>query len=54
VWGRPVSDREIAPYWLELIDHNRARLAIPSEPDFITPGQVFVLPRPAQVPPGAG
>jgi hypothetical protein len=49
-WGRPVTDLEIAPYWLALIDANRTRLAVPSEPGFIYPGQVFVLP-PVPAPP---
>jgi hypothetical protein len=52
-WGRPVTDVEIAPYWLLLIKANRDRLAVPSEPSFIYPGQVFVLP-PAPPLPASG
>jgi len=49
---RPVTDAEIAPYWLALIEANRNRLAAPSEPSFIYPGQVFVLPPVPLVSPG--
>ena len=58
--GRPVSDAEVAAYWLTVIQANRDRLAVPSEPSFIYPGQVFVLPPtppaptpPAPTPPGS-
>ena len=42
--GRPVSDREIVPYWRALIAANRTRLRDPANPDLVFPGQVFVLP----------
>ena len=45
-WARSVSDAEVAPYWRDLIELNRARLADPSNPDLIFPGQTFVLPTP--------
>jgi nucleoid-associated protein YgaU len=50
-WGRAPSDREIVPYWLSTIQANTARLAVPSEPSFIYPGQVFVLPPLPAAPP---
>ena len=43
-WGRPPSDAEIAPYWVEVIDANRERLADAANPDLVFPGQVLVVP----------
>jgi len=43
-WGRPPSDREITPYWRQVVDANRDRLAPPHDPNLIYPGQVFELP----------
>lgn len=45
-WARPVSDDEVAQYWRELVEHNRDRLADPSNPDLIFPDQTFLLPTP--------
>jgi hypothetical protein len=45
-WARSVSDDEVVPYWREVIELNRARLADPSNPDLIFPGQTLVLPTP--------
>lgn len=45
-WARAVSDDEVVPYWRDLIEHNRERLADPANPDLIFPGQTFVLPTP--------
>ena len=45
-WARAVSDDEVAPYWRHVVEHNRARLADPSNPDLIFPGQTFLLPAP--------
>jgi hypothetical protein len=45
-WGRPPTDAEIGPYWLELITANRARLLHPGIPDLIYTGQVFTVPPP--------
>jgi hypothetical protein len=43
-WGRAPTDAEVTPYWVELIEANRAALADPQNPDLIHPGQVFRLP----------
>jgi nucleoid-associated protein YgaU/DNA-binding SARP family transcriptional activator len=43
-WGRAPSDGEIAPYWRQLIELNRPRLAPPGDPDLIYPGQRFLTP----------
>ena len=45
-WARPVSDDEVTPYWRELVEHNRDRLADPSNPDLIFPDQTILLPAP--------
>ena len=45
-WDRTPANDEIVPYWRELIDTNRDRLAPPGDPDLIHPGQRFELPRP--------
>lgn len=42
--GRPALDVEIRPYWLILIEVNRARLVDPTDPDLLHPGQHLVLP----------
>ncbi len=42
---RAPEDAEIVPYWRELIEHNRARLPDPEDPDLILPGQRLELPR---------
>ena len=42
--GRRVSDREVVPYWRQLIHENRARLRDPGNPDLLFPGQTLVLP----------
>jgi DNA-binding SARP family transcriptional activator len=42
--GRPATPDDVGPYWLLVIEANRARLVEPSNPDLIYPGQVFVLP----------
>ena len=44
VWRRAPTEAEVAAYWLEVIEANRAELADPDEPDLIFPGQRFVLP----------
>ncbi|MFP4235824.1 MAG: hypothetical protein ACLFUG_12985, partial [Nitriliruptoraceae bacterium] len=43
-WDRTPDDHEIVPYWQQLIDTNRDRLAPPGDPDLIHPGQQFQLP----------
>ncbi len=45
-WDRTPTDAEIVPYWRNLIDTNRDRLAPPGDPDLIHPGQQFELPKP--------
>ncbi len=50
-WGRAPTDAEIVPYWLRLIEANRAELADPKNADLIFPGQVFTVPSPSA--PGA-
>lgn len=44
--GRPPSDAEVVPYWLRLIESNRAELVDPGNADLIYPGQVFTVPTP--------
>jgi nucleoid-associated protein YgaU len=44
--GRPaadLSDREIAAYWVTVVERNRARLRS-RDPDLIYPGEVVELP----------
>ena len=48
-WGRSPSDAEIVPYWLRLIEANRAELADPGNADLIYPGQVFAVPPPTAI-----
>lgn len=48
-WGRAPSDAEVAPYWQQVVEVNRAGLPDPRNPDLILPGQVVHLPPP---PPG--
>lgn len=45
-WGRPPADPEIVPYWLRLIEANRATLLDPNNADLVYPGDVFTLPMP--------
>lgn len=42
--GRAPTHAEVVPYWCTLVDANRSRLADPSNPDLIFPGQTVVLP----------
>jgi hypothetical protein len=42
--GGVPSDEALHGYWLDLIEHNRARLADPDNPDLIFPGQRLELP----------
>lgn len=39
-YGRPVTDEEITPYWLEIVEANRGRL-VTGDPDLVQPGQTF-------------
>lgn len=45
-WGRPPTNVELTPYWLELIAANQDRLLPPGDPNLIYPDQRFVLPPP--------
>ncbi|MEA2828764.1 MAG: resuscitation-promoting factor RpfA [Actinomycetota bacterium] len=49
-WGRAPTDAEIVPYWLRLIEANRAELADPKNADLIFPGQIFTVPPPPPAP----
>lgn len=40
-------ERQVAVYWLRLIEANRNRLVVADNPDLLYPGQVLVLPSPA-------
>jgi hypothetical protein len=42
--GRSPTDPEIAAYLARLVAHNHDMLAVPSMPDLVFAGQVFVLP----------
>jgi DNA-binding SARP family transcriptional activator len=43
-WARTPTDAEVLPYWQQVIDINRDRLAPPGDADLIHPGQRFELP----------
>jgi len=43
--GRPVSEPEIARYWVSVVDVNRTRLRS-GDPDLIYPGELVTLPAP--------
>lgn len=43
-WGRPPTDTEIAPYWVDVVAANEGRLLPPNDPNLIYPEQHFVLP----------
>lgn len=43
-WQRPPTTAEVDPLWRALVEVNRGRLADPSDPDLIHPGQVFEVP----------
>lgn len=45
-WGRAPTDAEVMPYWQQLVETNRGRLADPGNPDLIYPGQEFEVPPP--------
>lgn len=45
-WGRPPTDRELAPYWRALVEANRDRLVHVNNADLIFPAQTFVVPAP--------
>lgn len=42
--GRSPSTREIAPYWLRLIEANRSALPDPDNPSLIFAGERIALP----------
>ncbi len=43
-WQAAASDAQVLDYLHELIAANRDRLVVPTDPDLVFPGQVFVLP----------
>jgi nucleoid-associated protein YgaU len=48
-WGAPPTDREIDPFWRELVRRNRSRLPDPMNPDLVHPGlEIEVPPVPAR------
>lgn len=49
-WGRTPGDHELVPYWEQLVEANRDRLADRDNPDLIFPGQEFVVPAPPPAP----
>lgn len=42
--GRPVSDAEVAPYWLSVVERNRSSLPDPANADLLYVGMTVVLP----------
>ena len=51
--GRAPTAEEVAPYWRQLVEANRGRLAPPGDPNLIYPGQRFVTPPVVASAPGA-
>lgn len=51
-WGRPPVDAEVAPFWEQVVEVNRPRLADPANPDLLFVGQVVTLPVPPPTDPG--
>ena len=49
-WGRPPSDAETDPYWRQLVEANRDRLADRANPDLLFVGQVLGVPPPPAPP----
>lgn len=49
-WGRGPTDAELAPYWAQVVEANRDRLADPANPDLVFPGQAIALPAPPPAP----
>lgn len=45
-WGRAPVDEEVAPFWEQVVEVNRARLADPANPDLLFVGQVVAVPAP--------
>jgi nucleoid-associated protein YgaU len=42
--GTVPGEADVVPYWLTLVERNRATLANPDDPDLLFPGQVVELP----------
>lgn len=49
-WSRAPSEGELAPFWEQLVEANRDRLADPSNPDLVFPGEVVTVPAPPPTP----
>jgi DNA-binding SARP family transcriptional activator len=43
-WGREPTELELAPYWAQMVELNRDRLAPPGDPSVIYAGQELMLP----------
>lgn len=44
--GGAPTEREVAAYWLQVIELNRAKLPDPRDPGLLFPGDVIALPPP--------
>jgi len=44
--GQAPDERQIAAYWLRVIELNRARLPEPGDPNLLFPGDAILLPPP--------
>jgi nucleoid-associated protein YgaU len=42
--GHVPTAAQVAPYWRQLVEANRATLADPENPDLVFPGQTLTLP----------
>jgi hypothetical protein len=49
-WGRPVTNAEIAPYWVRLVAANATHLRHPGNPSLVYPNDVVVIPPPPPPP----
>jgi hypothetical protein len=47
--AHPPADPEVAAYLTALVETNRHRLVVPTDPDLVMVGQVFDLPDPASI-----
>jgi nucleoid-associated protein YgaU len=45
-WNRPPTDGEVVPYWEQLVEANRDRLADRDNSDLLFAGQHLVVPPP--------
>ncbi|HEX6235840.1 MAG TPA: LysM domain-containing protein [Acidimicrobiales bacterium] len=47
--ARRPRDRDVVPYWRDMIAANRDRLVVPDDPDILVPGQRLLIPAPRPV-----